>query len=621
MTIQEYKRYLDYIDIKEKENTLLPYITDELLLEIQTVSESEKSDKEWKKYYEEYLLSKYRDLTIDDRSPARLSILNSAFRKMELNECNKIEELNKEEIQNLVGLIYLTSAFIRNEKIPQKIKETSWNLISVISKPSSYKNKLLTEVLKGKNPSDVFLFEIASSQQDSLKAILGYLSDTHSKQKQQTEEISIETKDRLGKCVIDAISCNPHVLYLKKYISFLSLLPYHTSQNIAEQIVHITEDKEYGEATMTSFVCNKNIPEKVRDSYFDRYGCDPSLIDYHTVTPHMAYELSKQMLETLFEYEENERAQALCKIKFYNILTCKTLPRSISIDIANRLISEKSGKYKDMQTIFARMTTSPESLRILSKSKDANFRNIICTNPNCPEDIKQKRIEELLKDIEEHPQDKEQKEQLLCLAKITVIDDSLMKKIYKTLIKEGYLNTDIFFSVKKITNKALNTFSRPTVIIDGEVFHINKKDRLMATLMRVTRLYPNLNRRDMISIYNSISNTNNKENIILEDRTNKYFQNYISIIKAATKETEYQSFENKTNRFIKKIKDIPKDKIREFALKEKIKELQNKMVEEDFIERMVTVINNQETLKEYDRLQHGIDKEMNIKTYDIDFEI
>ena len=132
MTIQEYKRYLDYIDIKEKENTLLPYITDELLLEIQTVSESEKSDKEWKKYYEEHLLSKYRDLTIDDRSPARLSILNSAFRKMELNECNKIEELNKEEIQNLVGLIYFASAFIRNEKIPQRIKETSWNLISVI---------------------------------------------------------------------------------------------------------------------------------------------------------------------------------------------------------------------------------------------------------------------------------------------------------------------------------------------------------------------------------------------------------------------------------------------------------------------------------------------------------
>ena len=132
MTIQEYKRYLDYIDIKEKENTLLPYITDELLLEIQTVSESEKSDKEWKKYYEEHLLSKYRDLTIDDRSPARLSILNSAFRKMELNECDKIEELNKEEIQNLVGLIYLAYEFIRNEKIPQKIKETSWNLISVI---------------------------------------------------------------------------------------------------------------------------------------------------------------------------------------------------------------------------------------------------------------------------------------------------------------------------------------------------------------------------------------------------------------------------------------------------------------------------------------------------------
>ena len=96
MTIQEYKRYLNYIDIKEKENTLLPYITDELFLEIQTVSESEKSDEEWKKYYEEHLLSKYRDLTIDDRSPARLSILNSAFRKMELNECNKIEELNKE---------------------------------------------------------------------------------------------------------------------------------------------------------------------------------------------------------------------------------------------------------------------------------------------------------------------------------------------------------------------------------------------------------------------------------------------------------------------------------------------------------------------------------------------
>ena len=45
------------------------------------------------------------------------------------------------------------------------------------------------------------------------------------------------------------------------------------------------------------------------------------------------------------------------------------------------------------------------------------------------------------------------------------------------------------------------------------------------------------------------------------------------------------------------------------------------MTEEDFTERMVTVINNQEVLKEYDRLQHGIDKEMNIKTYDIDFEI
>ena len=46
------------------------------------------------------------------------------------------------------------------------------------------------------------------------------------------------------------------------------------------------------------------------------------------------------------------------------------------------------------------------------------------------------------------------------------------------------------------------------------------------------------------------------------------------------------------------------------------------MVEEDFIERMVTVINNQEILKEYDRLQHGIDdKEINIETYDIDFEI
>lgn len=132
MTIQEYKRYLDYIDIKEKENTLLPYITDELLLEIQTVSESEKSDKEWKKYYEEHLLSKYKDLTIDDKGPTRLVVLNSAFRKMELNECNKIKELNKEEIQNLVGLIYLASAFIRNEKIPQKIKETSWNLISVI---------------------------------------------------------------------------------------------------------------------------------------------------------------------------------------------------------------------------------------------------------------------------------------------------------------------------------------------------------------------------------------------------------------------------------------------------------------------------------------------------------
>ena len=67
--------------------------------------------------------------------------------------------------------------------------------------------------------------------------------------------------------------------------------------------------------------------------------------------------------------------------------------------------------------------------------------------------------------------------------------------------------------------------------------------------------------------------------------------------------------------------DIPKDKIREFTLKEKIKELQRKMAEEDFTERMVTVINNQEILKEYDRLQHGIDKEMNIETYDIDFEI
>ena len=143
----------------------------------------------------------------------------------------------------------------------------------------------------------------------------------------------------------------------------------------------------------------------------------------------------------------------------------------------------------------------------------------------------------------------------------------------------------------------------------------------MATLMRVTRLYPNLNRRDMISIYNSILNPNNRENIILEEKTNKYFQNYISIIKVATKETEYQSFENKTNRFIKKIEDIPKDKIREFTLKEKIKELQNKMTEEDFTERVVTVINNQETLKEYDRLQHGIDKEINIETYDIDFEI
>ena len=143
----------------------------------------------------------------------------------------------------------------------------------------------------------------------------------------------------------------------------------------------------------------------------------------------------------------------------------------------------------------------------------------------------------------------------------------------------------------------------------------------MATLMRVTRLYPNLNRRDMISFYNSISNPNNKENIILEEKTNKYFQNYISIIKVATKETEYQYFENKTNRFIKKIEDISKDTIKEFTLKEKIKELQNKMVEEDYTERMVTVINNQETLKEYDRLQHGIDKEINIKTYDIDFEI
>ena len=60
----------------------------------------------------------------------------------------------------------------------------------------------LTEVLKSKNPSDVFLFEIASRQQDSLKAILGYLPDPYSQQKQQAEEISIETKDRLGKCVI-----------------------------------------------------------------------------------------------------------------------------------------------------------------------------------------------------------------------------------------------------------------------------------------------------------------------------------------------------------------------------------------------------------------------------------
>ena len=71
----------------------------------------------------------------------------------------------------------------------------------------------------------------------------------------------------------------------------------------------------------------------------------------------------------------------------------------------------------------------------------------------------------------------------------------------------------------------------------------------------------------------------------------------------------------------KKIKDISKDTIREFALKEKIKELQHKMAEEDFTERMVTVINNQETLREYDRLHHGIDKEMNIETCDIDFEI
>ena len=48
----------------------------------------------------------------------------------------------------------------------------------------------------------------------------------------------------------------------------------------------------------------------------------------------------------------------------------------------------------------------------------------------------------------------------------------------------------------------------------------------------------------------------------------------------------------------------------------------NKIAEEDFVERMVTVINNQEILKEYYRLQHRInDKEMNIETYDIDFEI
>ena len=143
----------------------------------------------------------------------------------------------------------------------------------------------------------------------------------------------------------------------------------------------------------------------------------------------------------------------------------------------------------------------------------------------------------------------------------------------------------------------------------------------MATLMRATRLYPNLNRKDMIAIYNSILNPDDRENIYLKEKTDKYFQNYISIIKAATKETEYQSFENKTNRFIKKIEDISKDTKKEFALKEKIKELQNKMTEEDFTERMVTVINNQEIFKEYDRLQHGIDKEINIETYDIDFEI
>lgn len=402
----------------------------------------------------------------------------------------------------------------------------------------------MNELLKNKEIADDRVnhisYFLASFEEDNLKKIFTYDEKAKNIDKEQSEAI-----DKIPEKIRENLA--KHLLAKEEPDEeFLAMLAYCTKENTAKKIIERLKDTEYSEYALSAFLSNKNISEPVRDVYFDVCGCDPDKLNFHTITNHISIEISKQIIEVLFDdVETDDDTGFACEQMFCKLLRFEKMPESVQNDIAYRLVSNPL-KYS-MESVFIRMTNSEKALEILKDIKSEN-RHLVFQNKHCPEKILREETASFIKETKKELEKIKilnsddlyvLNETLHTITDRTGIDKNLAKDIFDILSHSP--NGSIISYMDNFTDKALSLFINKEIITDKRTIPIKEKERVLAHIKIEQRKNKNINSKYILDFYKLLYKNNNiKFNNISKSEINKLryelgkeFSSYLSVIEKA----------------------------------------------------------------------------------------
>lgn len=327
------------------------------------------------------------------------------IKKHLINVCNPYStndtesEIEKESI--FYKLFVITDAVIHSEHTPINLKEyVGYKFMEYGDGNSRIFEKFGKKLLHLNNdePSEKLLNLIVDKYSELIMNRILYEKKSYHKQ-------SNGFSDELNNKMIRRLSDNDSIRPKEKF----HILSHLTDESLVD---YVLERLNFDENAIVYILENEKISDDKKNEIFDEYGCNILQINTKNVPQHIIDSIIEQVWMTLFDIElrniyinnysaltkEEKDAVRDAQRVLLDIITNHKLPESRQIDLANRFLSENSRSMQWVERDLVIHASSPDALRILSKLKNKD-KEMAFENPNCPEDVLQKRATEQYKKI------------------------------------------------------------------------------------------------------------------------------------------------------------------------------------------------------------------------------